>query len=123
MYRIYCVCLCPLDLSSCDSDRYRHMVAYAAVMFAIYPAGIPLFVLIMLARRRHTVYPRNNGRVLEVITAPDLKYCIILVGDTNAGIACSALQCTNRERMGQLSSHCVAAQSLHLLSLSPGAPG
>ena len=50
----------------CASARYTTMVRYAAVMFVLFPVGIPTFVFVMLLRQLHVVYPRNQNRLLQV---------------------------------------------------------
>jgi hypothetical protein len=50
----------------CDGARYRNMVAYSSVMVFVYPVGIPLVTLLMLARLKDRIYPKNEGRMLKV---------------------------------------------------------
>lgn len=43
---------------SCDSDEYRAFFPVAALMAALYPAGVLLALALILARYRHHFYPR-----------------------------------------------------------------
>lgn len=55
----------------CHSGRYTALVAVSAVMFVVFPIGVPLFLARTLWRSRHQLYPRNHSFTLGVVRSPD----------------------------------------------------
>ena len=50
----------------CHSGRYRAMVLYATCMVFLFPVGIPVWYLGLLAWHRDAIFPRNFGRIVDV---------------------------------------------------------
>ena len=54
---------------SCEADKHTTYKAYAAVMIAVYPIGIPLLYSVLLWRHRHSLNPDSSNVVTRCISA------------------------------------------------------
>jgi hypothetical protein len=92
----------------CNSVRYRHMVAYASAMLAVFPIGIPCFYLWTLWRHRRTLYPRNAGRLvtlhrLEPLPSAEPSSIVMLLRSLFSKCSGSCRRCRVAQRTGTVS--------------------
>jgi hypothetical protein len=55
----------------CHSARHQLMLTVAIVMAGVFPVGVPLYLGVVLWRRRHALFPRNRARILALSHSPD----------------------------------------------------